>query len=244
MIALHETSWSSLSSYRQCPRKWHYHYISDIKPEFEPISLRFGSGVHLACEAFFKALKRGITLTADNLTRVVQNALEAPDILFNGTSKAEYVEMAGRFFQELVTKEPPAEIIGVETENTFELAPGFKLLMKVDLLTRDADGSLVLTDFKTAAKRMNGDATTSGQMSAYSLLYPQAKLRFVCFLKTKKGGIDEVYTERSDAQRQQIVRDFLDFRKEVENPTNPFMRLPGWGCKYCQWQFNCQGGCQ
>jgi RecB family exonuclease len=244
MITLHETSWSSLSAYRQCPRKWHYHYISGIKPEFEPASLRFGSGVHLACEAYYKGLMKGRTLTPFNLTRIVQNALEAPEIKFNGTSKEEHLEMAERFFQELVAKEPPPAIVGVEEERTFELAPDFRLLMKVDLLTRDADGGLVLTDFKTAAKRMNGDAASHGQMTAYSLLHPNARLRFVVFLKTKKGGIDEVYTERTDAQRAQIVRDFLEFKKEVEGPDNQFMRIPSWACKTCPFQGHCEGGCK
>ncbi|MBL8025688.1 MAG: PD-(D/E)XK nuclease family protein [Fibrobacteres bacterium] len=244
MITLKETSWSSLNTYRSCPRKWHYSYVSDVPKEFEPVSLRYGSGVHSACEAYFKGLKRGQKLTAFNMARVVVNTMEEPDIRYGVTTKSELIEMANRFFQELTTMAPPADIIEVEKEHTYDLAPDFKLLMKIDLLTKDANGNLVVTDFKTSSKRMNGDAATSGQMSAYSLLYPQAKLRFVVFLKTKKGGIDEVFTERTHAQRVQIIRDFCEFKKEVENPDNPFIRIPSWACKSCQFQTHCQGGCQ
>lgn len=243
MITLHETSWSSLSTYRQCPRKWHYHYISDVKPEFESVCLRFGVGVHSACEAYYKGLLHGRLLTAFNLTRVVQNTMECPDIRYNSTPKEEYLAMAGRLFQELTAIDPPAEILGVEEEHTFDLAPDFKLLMKIDLLTQDADGNLVLTDHKTASKRLS-DICSQGQMTAYSLLYPGARLRFFVFLKTKKGGVEEVYTERSDAQRQQIVRDFLEFKREVESPDNQFIRIPSWACKGCPYQTHCQGGCQ
>ncbi|MFH1761575.1 MAG: PD-(D/E)XK nuclease family protein [bacterium] len=240
MITLKETSWSSLDLFRKCARKWWYHYISDIQPAFTPVALAFGSGIHSGCQAYYKGLAEGRELRPKNLVRVLENILENDSIQYNGKSKDEHIQMSEKMFEQLCSLPKPNKILGVEQNMEYEVSSDFRIISKIDLLTEDSTGQTII-DFKTAAKRMNGDADSHGQVSVYSLSNPSARLKFVVFLKTQKGGIEEIETKRNDSQRKQIVQDFLDFKRQVESDDCTFIRNPSYLCYSCQYKDHCEG---
>ena len=58
-IKIHEMSFSGLYEYLMCPLKFRYSKIDQYVPEFTPVSLAFGSGIHNALEAYYKAIQNG-----------------------------------------------------------------------------------------------------------------------------------------------------------------------------------------
>ena len=244
-IILKEASWSMLNTFRMCQRKWWYSYISDVKPQFVPVSLAFGSFVHRGAEHYYKAIAEGKdTPTPQELTQIAQGVLDNPEIKYNGKSREDCLIMANTMFERLCALEKPVKVLGVEKPVTVEIAPDFKLNCVIDLLTADREENLCVTDFKTSAKRLNGEAGTSGQLTTYSLIpeLKDAKLKFVVFLKTKACGIEEIETQRNDGQRRQIVQDYLQMKETVESADCQYPRCPGWMCANCQYAFHCQGG--
>ena len=47
---LDHLSWSGLTTYSTCPKKFYFRYIAQVPPEFVPASLAFGGSFHRAVE--------------------------------------------------------------------------------------------------------------------------------------------------------------------------------------------------
>lgn len=60
-------SFSQIYLMRACPRRFSIHYVEHASPAFTPASLIFGSAVHAAVEAHFRAMLAGVSLAAGEL---------------------------------------------------------------------------------------------------------------------------------------------------------------------------------
>ncbi len=53
------TSYSRLSTWLRCPRKFQFRYVEEVPEEVTPVSLLFGVAIHEAVELFLAGLKDG-----------------------------------------------------------------------------------------------------------------------------------------------------------------------------------------
>ena len=134
-------------------------------------------------------------------------------------------------------------VIAVEEPFRFRFAEGVPEIMGViDLVEKGADGSLVLTDFKTAASR---SAPAPEQLVLYrealrALDYPESDaitLRYVVLLKTSKGDIvvfqPQVQPDHAQRLRKRYAAVWRDIQCGCSFPQ------PDWQCADCQWRRHC-----
>ena len=237
-IKIHEMSFSGLYEYLMCPLKFRYSKIDQYVPEFTPVSLAFGSGIHNALEAYYKAIQNGKSpLATPILINIVRNALENPDIRFESDTKDDLIAKAGVMLEKAVAM-PAGDIIGTEVPVEIDITEDFKVIGRIDLLTKES-GDVIITDFKTACKKPSEkDVDSNAQLTTYSNVYPDAKLRIRAITKAKSPDCIDYFTQRTDAQRERLRKTFVAVKDCIE--ANSFYPCEGWQCGNCQYQERCQ----
>ena len=236
-IKIHEMSFSGLYEYTMCPLKFKYNKIDKLIPEFTPATLAFGSGVHSALEAYYKNIQAGKKiLDLPVLVNIVRNSLENDTIRFDKESKQELIDKSAVMLEKAIQM-PVGNIIGTEVPVEIEIDSGFKVIGRIDLLSEES-GDLVVTDFKTACKKPSEkDVNSNLQLTTYSNVYPDAKLRIRALTKTKNPDCVDIYTDRSDAERTRVKKMFAAVKGSIE--ANSFFPNEGWQCAGCQYQYQC-----
>lgn len=158
-------SWTSISLYNQCPRRFQYQYVERAPAERVSASLLFGSGFHQAVlMGIHRARRIGLAIPNEEalLAHFESGWEEAgegrPEVVFaKGEDRAVHREMARRMLEayrtHLEQALAPAEVVAVETEVRFrwldDLPP---LLARLDLVERRGD-EVLITDLKTSRCR-------------------------------------------------------------------------------------------
>jgi hypothetical protein len=169
-VDLEHLSYSGITTYASCPRKFYYHYLEKAPQEFVPAALAFGSAFHRAVEAIHQARIEGSPIpTLEMLLQEYDSAwIEATA---NGLSVNQAKEedakslrvMAERMLsvyrEHVITtaeQSRSVQIIGIEHAARFELLPNIPPMeMRLDLLELTADGDLIVSDLKTSRSRWN-----------------------------------------------------------------------------------------
>jgi len=127
---LPHTSISQLKTYLQCPRKYRYHYIDRLEPQFRPIALAFGTawhetvGVHLLPPVKDQWLSRQELQATfrDSLTGQVNE--DGPPVLFEDQEDfGKTVDLGLRMLDAFILRVArPEQVLGVEVPFVLELA--------------------------------------------------------------------------------------------------------------------------
>jgi putative RecB family exonuclease len=200
-------SWSSLSTFRQCPLKYKFRYIDGLPEESLSSALIFGSGIHSAVEQHFQAILSGDPKPdVEKLLFAYRSAWlpHDPDAIQFGSTetRASLDALASKMLTAFLAS-PAASVsgrvLGVEEEVRGELIPGVPdLYGRVDLLTEDSD-SLVITDIKTSRGKWSAEQVEDSgeQLLLYahlaSEISPGKKIatRFLVLTKTKEPVVEE-----------------------------------------------------
>jgi putative RecB family exonuclease len=200
-------SWSSLSTFRQCPLKYKFRYIDGLPEESLSSALIFGSGIHSAVEQHFQAILSGAPKPdLDALLFAYRSAWlpHDPDAIQFGSkeTRESLDDLATRMLTAFLTS-PAASVqgrvLGVEEEIRGMLVEGVPdLYGRVDLLTEDSD-SLVVTDIKTSRGKWSAEQVEDSgeQLLLYSHLAsdisPDKKIapRFLVLTKTREPVVEE-----------------------------------------------------
>jgi len=247
-------SWSQCQSYQFCPKKFCFQYVEQMEPEFTPSSLCFGSAIHSAISLHHEAQLEGIeTPAVQNLMELVRDDLEptkAPIRFNKNEDQDSLLELAERmltaFFEsEYATAQGELLCIeeGVSGSIDEELPDitGF-----VDLLTLTDEG-LVVTDYKTTRSAWpEGKAEESGgQLRLYGELLKKrfddeheiASLQFVTITKAKTPKVVSHVIPSSDEKLKATIDQIREVWKGIE--AGVFPTRPGWICKQCPFQSQC-----
>ena len=178
-LTLDHLSFSAIHSFRTCPRQFMFRYVLRLPDEKTFTSLVFGTSLHRAIEAHFRALMHGENIPDhDTLLGFFWDCWHSEDkpIHFN---KKENLDTIGhladrmlRAFEMSDFARPRGKIIGIEEYlrgTVVEDCPDF--VARLDLLI-DTGEALVITDFKTALSRWNPSklAVFTPQLLVYSKL--------------------------------------------------------------------------
>ncbi|HNO77021.1 MAG TPA: PD-(D/E)XK nuclease family protein [Phycisphaerae bacterium] len=150
-------SWSSISTFLRCPKRFKSQYIDGIEPDFVSSNLVFGSAIHSAVESVYRALFAGkVSPDVDDLLKVFDSVWkeETRPIRYGKNESTESLrDLARRMLDAFLASPdhlPDAELIGVEEELRGAIIDGVPdILGRVDLIVR-TDRAIRLIDFKTS----------------------------------------------------------------------------------------------
>lgn len=143
---------SEVSTYRRCPREWHWSYGHGIRPVERAGSLRFGSLVHTGLEAIW--LRNGAELPADGDAFEMEKARAMLDgyAIRWAADNYEVIGVEMQFRVRLVNPDTGARSL------TFELGG------KLDALVRDSAGEVWVVEHKTSSEDITAGSQYWGKL--------------------------------------------------------------------------------
>ena len=252
-------SYSRIVTYMMCPMKYRHSYIDKSKPLFRPAPLVFGSVFHRALAAHYNHLadfgrpqKLAVAQKqfAKDWKRSV-NKKKQPPVNFNGGKSFEYrLEKGLTLLEKLSKLEPPPAIRSVETPfqiEVFDDATGEALPLPfvgvIDLLAEDEDGTPVIIEHKTAARKPGDDVLeyshqpTVYQLAAETLGMASPKLEYQFFVQTKEPVIEHFEVTRNGASRREFFETVLAIQRGIE--AGVYYKSRGWMCNDCPFAHLC-----
>ena len=241
------------------PLKYKFAYVDRLKPEFVPVALAFGSGIHGAAAFFYRGVAGGATPSLADVQSVFETLwnLETsrrPVHFGEKDTKDAFLDLGRRMLGVLcAAHDPSAEVLAVEQPfrvplidpDTGELLDR-DLVGSLDRLEKDAEGRLVVVDLKTAGRKYSDlQVEASLQLSIYSYAtamngladQEELRLRFDVLTKTKTPELHRYWTTRDRAATRRLFRLAQEVLQAIE--AQVFPPRPGWQCKECPYQRQC-----
>jgi|GEM_PF-2354426 len=168
-----KASYSRISSYWFCPKKYDYRYVQNVPVPVKP-ELAFGISLHETLEQnFLQKRDTRRDLPPDQACALFEkifdkNFAPVPEEFLRGPSDRHYLRSLGQHFirQFLDERAPGLQPLqrGVECSFRFDLPGGHELTGQFDLL----DTSWVLHDFKTSSKPYDPRKADPTQLILYA----------------------------------------------------------------------------
>jgi putative RecB family exonuclease len=240
---------SKVSSFKDCALAFRLSAI-DRLPEVKSAAAAKGTLVHRALQLLFAEEDpghRSLDVALTKLARAVSDVLDGPEyaeLALEGEQRAEFVADAETLLRNYYVLEDPDSVRVVGTELRLSVQLGtLKLSGIIDRLELDADGELVVTDYKTGR--------------APSESYQQSKLigvHFYAFLCERLFGRRPVRiqllhlrepmsisTVPSDQSIRGLEQQTLAIWHAVERACDAedFRPKPGYPCSYCAYRAYC-----
>jgi CRISPR/Cas system-associated exonuclease Cas4 (RecB family) len=262
-ITIDHLSWSALTTYSMCPRKYFYHYVERAPQEFVHASLAFGGAFHQAAEQIHQARFENASIPD------VEALMKIYDVNWNESTgekrvahaKGESAQTLRESAERMITAYRNHVVnqassangvrpVAIEHTRRFRLHPEIPpIQMRIDLLEVNG-GELIVTDIKTSRSRWNETKAREAlpQLVLYSLgILPLLKEfgvarivpQFAIVTKAKTAAVQVLRpTACSDdvtRLKRQIFETWDGIRKQV------FVQRPGWPCSQCPYQKRCLG---
>ena len=250
---------SQLKTFLTCSQKHYFQYVRGLPWEFIPDYFLFGRAIHAAAKAFYLALKdTGIRISQEDLIdhfikcwdHETQGNIRYQKGHDKGTLKDKGAEMLRAFYE----KVSPRRILGVEVPFSVDLiqreglAPlPCKLSGIFDLIEADEEGTNIIVELKTGAKRFTDDQLDldlQGTLYSYALSQMgfhtnggDTLVRYDLLLKQKNPAMESYYAVKGRVHYQwafQLIRKVL---RAIE--LGIFFPTPGWQCKECPFGTAC-----
>jgi putative RecB family exonuclease len=245
---------SKVSSFKDCALAFRLSAI-DRLPEIKTLPAAKGTVVHRALELLFweePPGSRGLDVALAKLDRAVPEILDGPEytaLALDDEGRGALVDDARQLLTNYYELEDPDQVRVIGTELRLSVGIGtLRLSGIIDRLELDADGALVVTDYKTGR--------------APSESYQQSKLvgvHFYAFLCEQVFGQRPVRiqllhlrepmsisTTPSDQSIRGLRQQTTAIWSAVERAcrTEDFRPKPGFACSWCSYQAYCpaQGG--
>ena len=249
---------SRITQYLMCPMKYKLQYEDKAEWDFTPSNLVLGSAVHKAIERFYQAWANDhVRMPVDEVVQLFSDCWTAgaEGKTFEAGCDPTEVLNIGKSLVEVFAREVnPTEVVGIEQRFRIPLVDPdtgeyiIDLVGIFDLIEKDPDGTVVVVDHKTAAKRFS-DADLEGnlQLSAYGLASRQifdiegtVLLRIDAMVKNKTPVFDQKFTLRTVASDRKFVKLATDILHAME--VDAFPPNPGWVCNGCNVKSSCYIG--
>lgn len=154
-------STSRLETYLQCPQKFKFGYIDQIKSELEGIEAFMGSRVHEALHRLYFELRHTKRNTLEDLLAFYRERWEAawhPNIVIvrEGLTPEHYLDLGATCLSDYYRRYAPfdqSRTLGLEHYVAFSLDPDGKYLFQgyVDRISQPKDGVIWIHDYKAKA---------------------------------------------------------------------------------------------
>ena len=251
-------SYSSMTAFQDCPRKWHYHYRVKAPRESVSSSLLLGVALHAALEEINLAWLGGQRLPIDEAMATFdahwRRETDGQTVLFNQDEdhaglRALAGELLSLYSQDCLSTQ--GRLLAVEERVAITL-PGLSVPVvgRLDALV-DGGQALVVVDAKTskAGYTQQKLVPAAAQLSFYaSAVEPLARQlgkplagRFLVFRKITRPRIDTVDVPLSPGGVQRTHRMLAETWTLIEaaDRADSFPTRPSWMCRQCAFQERC-----
>jgi putative RecB family exonuclease len=251
---------SQIQTYLICPRKFYLQYVMGAMPEFLPASLPFGSALHGAVAAFYRAIKE--TGAKPELGFIVREfelawdrAVVGHRMSFKGrTSANSHLDLGKALLQKFYDEVQPRKVEAVEYPFAIVMSDpntgdplDVSLVGIIDLIESDDEGTLIIAELKTSAKRYadsQGESQLDGMIYAYAMnrlgfrtADAKTLIRYDVLVKTKSPGFQQIYVNKSTQDYGRLVRWIQEILQAIERES--FYPNFGWACHNCQFRRRC-----
>jgi len=245
-------SHSRLSSFEDCPRKFHFRYVLQMPQETEGIEAFVGKRVHEVLERLYVFVGRE---QVPSLPKVIARYHALFDehfdadrirIVKDGVDVEHYRRLGAECLSNYYHYAYPFDgdvTLGIERRVVFELAPDrpYRIQGIIDRISRASDGAIEIHDYKTGAyvpsqKRLDADR----QLALYQIgvareLADEAPIRLVWHYVAKKKVCTSTRTpEQLDALRQDTIALIERIEAETEFPARKNAL-----CDWCEFKPHC-----
>lgn len=252
MTGLETFSFSRVTTFEQCARRYRYRYVDGVREAFQSIEAFMGQQVHAAVEWLFQEKGQGRVRRVDEAVKFYSASFDRDwtgargglKVIKKDTRMEDYrrsgAEMLADFHRNRFATDT-LETVGLERHFVLDVRPGQRFQGFIDRLARDADGVLHIIDYKTANRppvRFGGK--DGDQLEAYAV---------AIFAET---GAEELelrleYLRNGSTQKRRIRREEsvetarrLAARIEVAAGANVFPPTPGTLCDWCGFNDLCE----
>jgi RecB family exonuclease len=259
-------SYSSLTTYEACPRRYAFRYVERLPGEVAPGQFAFGNAVHKAFERFVRERIRARAERApdpgpDLLRQACDDVLERAGLepAELAAARVRAIPVLARFLERKasgVSSPVAAELgfgvdVAVATDVTSGAPTGansVRFVGYIDRVDRAPDGSTVVVDYKTGRARDQADVDADRQLTAYAYACARGALRDpasgetlppasrLCLYFADSGT--EVSTARTPAQLAEFEGDLIAMAGRVgRREFDP--RPDRWRCRWCEYRNLC-----
>jgi len=253
-------SYSQLSLYLECPLKYRFRYIDEIKSEGISSAMAFGKAIHEALAQFYREAMDGVPFSLSGFLNAFAEAWEDEcargDVVYKEGETFESFLALGQTLLRLFASErlPIMRVIAVEVPFEFNLenpetGEEFPIPIKgiIDLIEEDDNGTLWVVDHKTAARAFSEQQLNADlQLMIYAAAVEQLDMvegrekryRFDVLTKTKKPKFLQYRLYKDDLDRRKLYRLVTEMWKAIE--AEAF--YPRYSTHYvgCAWEEECR----
>lgn len=253
-------SYSQLSLYLECPLKYRFRYVDELKAEGVSSALAFGRVIHEALAYFYRQImdEEPFSLIGflDVFAEKWEDACEGKDVVFKEGEDFDSLLALGKDLLRLFARErmPTLRVIAVEVPFEFKLEnpetkEAFPVPLKgvIDLIEEDETGTLWVVDHKTAGRAFSDhDLDADLQLMIYAAAVEQLDMvegrkkryRFDVLTKTKKPKFLQYRLYKDNLDRRKLYRLVTEMWKAIE--AEAF--YPRYSTHYagCAWEEECR----
>ena len=253
---------SQLKTFLTCSQKHYFQYVRGLPWEFIPDYFPFGGAIHAAAKAFYQALKdTGVRISQDDLIGHFVKSWEQEsqkNIRYQkGQNKDTLKDRGAEMLKAFYEKVSPRRILEVELPFSVDLVQregGEPLPCKLsgvfDLVESDEEGSIIVVELKTGAKRFTDDQLDldlQGTLYSYALSQKgfhtnggDTLVRYDLLLKQKNPTMERYYAVKGRVHYQWAFQLIKKVLKAID--LGIFFPTPGWQCKECAFGTTCKKG--
>lgn len=252
-------SYAQLSLYLQCPLKYAFRYVDGIRQVSVPSYLAFGKSIHRAIASFYETAQEGEPFRLDAWLGVFgtdwKEAQETQEIRYEKGEDYETLLRQGTELLRVYAQQAnPQTVIAVEESFSVDLEdPDTGDILPqpirgvIDLVERDANGTVIVVDHKTA-KRRYAQWQIDGNLQLTIYAYAAREMgwctsesvlcRLDVLLKTKKPEVIHYYALRG---RRDFVKLF-QIVSAIEEAIRDEIVYPRYGywCGDCPYAEQCR----
>jgi CRISPR/Cas system-associated exonuclease Cas4 (RecB family) len=247
-------SYTRLSTFRKCPRKYWFKYVVETREAFESVELFLGKVVHESLAWLYRNSIEGVSVSRESLlTKFLdewhgrRKSLTLPlkvvkqgDSLTSRRASGEF--MLANYFDRTYQTESRRTLY-VEREFNLRLSGKHLFNGIVDRVATDSAGSLHVIDFKTSARGSQGlDGDAELQLDAYglwALLERKVERVHLTFEFLADGTSSTIVLARPGANA--VVRELVTRIEEVQRE-KIFPPKPSPLCVWCGYRSLCPEG--
>ena len=250
-------SYSSLTTYEYCPRRYAFRYVERLPGEVAPGQFAFGSAIHKAFEVFVRErIRARAEGSPEPDLEVLRRACD--DVLDRaGLEPDELARMraaAGPVLERFLRREAADTSVPVAAELGFGVdiglpadAGSIRFVGYIDRVDRASDGTTVITDYKTGRPRGQAEVDADRQLTAYAYAAARGALRGPATgdvippasrLCLYFADGTEVSTTRTTGDLAAFERDLMAIATRARRHEFDPRPAPG-RCRWCEYKGTC-----
>ncbi|HTZ49101.1 MAG TPA: ATP-dependent DNA helicase [Verrucomicrobiae bacterium] len=231
-------STSAIENFRKCPQQYAFSYLWALK-EGPRATLSFGSVMHTTIKRFLEQLKKGNSLTFEEVQRIYDTEWSSAgyeDEYQEAEYKKDGLEQL-KIFHAFVLAEAP-DILDQEKPFELPLQNDVILVGRMDQVNSLGRNKVEIVDYKTGKPRKEADARKSLQLSIYALaakeIFEWDPVRLVFHYLQDNSTVVTTRDGKQLADAEKIVQETAaDIRAKHFPPK------PGFACRSCAYSLIC-----